>query len=310
MTIQSYRRPLNNTKLALRFVERVMGEEDAKRAASIATRIMNEEIVLEELENKASYNNDEYRDALYLSEDQRELLREQIVSELIFLERLDDDDSIQLGRGGARPRRIRYDKIAIIITGPPASGKSKVATLLADRYGAFLLDSDFAKRKFPEYSDRRGGASYVHEESDMMIFGEDYGLFEYCVFEGANIAIPAVGKTENSIERVVNKIVQADYTVHLVNVCLDRYDCVCRAVRRLENTGRYVPLSYIFDEVSNEPERIYYIIKRRYRKKRRIIATFAQLSNDVREGELPYIIEADKDSPVNGVFDEKKERAI
>ena len=131
-------------------------------------------------------------------------------------------------------------------------------------------------------------------------------MFEFCVFEGANIVIPAVGKSENSLDRVINKIKLADYTIHLVNVCLDRYDCLIRAINRFENTGRYVPLSYIFDEVSNEPERVYFITKRKYKKKKSIVSTFAQLSNDVPIGNAPYIIEADKESPVWTVYREKE----
>lgn len=306
MSVQSYRRPLNRTDLAMDFVKRVIGEEDKKRANIIATRIMNEELVLGKLEDKSSLNSNDYRDAAYYNEEDRETLREQIVSELIYLERLDDDEKIKLGFGGARPKEVKRDKTALIITGPPASGKSKVASVLADQYGAYLLDSDYAKRKFPEYNDRKGGASYVHEESDTLIFGEDYGVFEFCVFEGANIVIPAVGKSENSLDRVISKIKLADYTIHLVNVCLDRYDCLIRAVNRFESTGRYVPLSYIFDEVSNEPERIYFITKRKYKKKKGIVSTFAQLSNDVPKGKNPYIIEADKESPVWTVYQEKE----
>ncbi len=305
MQEKSYRRPLDTTSLALGFVRQVMGVEDMERAAVIATEVMNEEMVLEKLENKSSLNNTDYRDARYLSDDARETLREQILSELIYLERLPNDDDIVLGKGGSCPKDIRKDKIAIIITGSPASGKSKVATILADRYGAFLLDSDYAKRKFPEYIDRRGGASYVHEESDSLIFGKRYGLFEYCVFEGANMAIPLVGKSLSSIERIIEKIGQTDYTIHFVNVALDRSDCLTRAVNRFIETRRYVPLSYIFDEVSNEPERIYYIVKRKYKSKKKIISSFALLTNDVPKGQNPLIIEADKNSPVIDIFMKK-----
>lgn len=299
---KSYRRPLDTTSLALEFVRRVMGIEDIDKASIIATEVMNEEMVLEKLENKSSLNNTNYRNARYLSEDARKTLRKQIVSELIYLERLANDDDIILGKGGARPREIRKEKTAIIITGSPASGKSKVATILADHYGAFLLDSDYAKRKLPEYNDRRGGASYVHEESDSLVSGKQDSLFEYCIFEGANMAIPIVGKSLNTIEQLIEKIKQTDYSIHFVNVALDRCDCLTRAVNRFIETGRYVPLSYIFDEVANEPERIYYVVKRKYKNKKNSFSSFALLTNDVPKGQYPLIIEADKNSPVIGVF--------
>ena len=65
---------------------------------------------------------------------------------------------------------LKKDKQAFYVIGLPASGKSEVAGLLSDNYGAIILDSDYAKRKFPEYQ-AECGATIVHEESSMVVFG-------------------------------------------------------------------------------------------------------------------------------------------
>ena len=69
----------------------------------------------------------------------------------------------------------------------PASGKSTIANSIADLYGAYIIDSDFAKRKIPEFG-HEFGASIVHEESSIITFGsrkpkynDEFSLYEFCV---------------------------------------------------------------------------------------------------------------------------------
>ena len=84
--------------------------------------------------------------------------------------------------------------------------------------------------------------------------------------------------------------------MHIVNVALDRYKCTFRAYSRFKKTGRYVPLSYIFDEVGNEPERIYFQLKRKYLNCSGFIS-FSQLSTDVEFGEQATVLETTESSP-------------
>lgn len=290
------RRPLDTNILAEDFVRNVLRiVRDYKKPAR---KIVEAELALEKLEEHPTNSHKDYRDSAYRFDDERELLHTQILKELTFEERLSDDDEIELGRGGARPSEARNKKIAYIVSGAPASGKSKIAADLASEYGAYILDSDYAKRKFPEYHQYPGGASLVHKESDDIVFGKKKSLLEYCIYSGYNMVIPLVGKTYASVDDICNQLIQCGYTVHILNVALDRYKCVARAYKRFEKTNRYVPLSYVFDEVGNAPELVYFQIKRAY-KDNESIGSFTQISTDVNLGASLEILEASQNSPAH-----------
>lgn len=138
----------------------------------------------------------------------------------------------------------------------------------------------------------------MHQESDSIVFGAEDSLFEYCVYENFNIVVPLVGRTYKSLIRICRRLMECGYKVHIVNIVLDRYKCVSRAYDRFEVSNRYVPLSYIFDEVGNEPELVYFRMKRAYEGETRI-ASFSQISTDVPVGCMPEILEATTDSPVH-----------
>lgn len=290
----SCRRPLYTRVLAEEFVENILGYRD--RYDSVVTHIVENENTLTRFERYPTLSYEDYRIGRYRTQEQRLVLQEKILGELINFKRLDNDDDIRLGRGGAKPENTIKNSQAYIVTGPPASGKSSIATRLADETGSYIIDSDYAKRKIPEYKSN-GGASLVHEESDSIVFNPENGLFVYCLYNKFNIVIPLVGKTQKSVERITNKLVSFGYSIHIVNVCLDRYKCAIRACKRFEATKRYVPLSYIFDEVGNEPERIYFLLKRKYAT-HQSFTSFSQISTDVRRGQPNVVLEVNGASPI------------
>lgn len=289
------RRPLHNKILAEDFVKHVLKilQDFGPRAADI----VNAEINLRPLEEHPTSTHEDYRDGAYRTLEERELLHQRILKELISETRLPNDDDIALGCGGAKPSGTTALAQAYIVSGAPASGKSGVASRLADENGAYILDSDYAKRKFPEYRQYPGGASLVHHESDSIVFGPTDSLFEYCIYSRYNVVIPLVGRTYSSVEKVCHRLKECGYYIHIINVPLDRYECVSRAYRRFLDTGRYVPLSYIFDEVGNEPERIYFLLKRAYAGDNNF-KSFSQLSTKVTWGKPPVVVEATEESPV------------
>ena len=133
----------------------------------VASVEMNTERVLE----KNTLTSTAYRSPKYKTDDSRFGLRKQILQELKCKIRLDDDEKIVLGKGGALPKTpLRKEKQAFYVIGLPASGKSEISSMLSDNYGAIILDSDYAKRKFPEFSTDYG-ATVVHEESSIVVFG-------------------------------------------------------------------------------------------------------------------------------------------
>ena len=293
------RRPLHNRELADDFAQKVLGIN--KKLDKAATKIVNAELQLAQLEAAPTDTHQQYRSRSYRDDLPRQELHARILRELIGVDRIDSDDNIKLGRGGARPHEPKSDSQAYIVSGPPASGKSTVANRLADANGAYVLDSDYAKRKFPEYLQYMGGASLVHKEADKLVFGPENSLFEYCVYSKHNVVIPLVGRTYKSVNEICSRLINEGYNVHIINVALDRYECTRRAYRRFIATRRYVPLSYVFDEVGNEPERIYFQLKRNCLGHEGF-ASFSQLSTDVEPGKPARILEATELSPVLTLF--------
>ena len=254
----------------------------------------------------------ENRHREYKDDDIRWSLRKRIVSELFSFNRIDDDDDIILGCGGALPKtEIQNKRQAFIIIGLPASGKSIVANNISDTYGAVILDSDFAKRKIPEFNDSSAGASLVHEESNDLIFGynkndkqDDFQtLFELCQSMGCNIVIPKIGYNHFSINNFAKGLKLFGYTVHLILISLDRRKATIRAIDRFVKSGRYVPLSLIFDCYGNDPTLTFYRLKDKVGLNSVYIDTFGKISTDVDLGLSPSIIYYQKESPVNKLFE-------
>ena len=235
-------------------------------------------------------------------------LRNRIVSELFELKRPANDDEIVLGNGGAFPTSsIRNEKKALVVTGLPASGKSGIANELADKLGAIILDSDFAKRKIPEFENGPGSASLVHDESDMIIFGSDQlkippnfkPLFQLALEKNLNLVIPKIGHNLKSINRLGETLKSFGYETHLICVHLDRVKATIRAINRFIQTGRYVPLGLIFDGYANDPLNTYFLLKDAIDLEKVFYDSFGLISNDVPMGDSPKYLQSTSNSPIN-----------
>lgn len=252
---------------------------------------------------KDTLKSDAYRIPTYSENEARKALRKTIYTELITKKRLKKDDSIALGKGGALPKTIiKKTAEAFFIIGLPASGKSGIATRLSDRYGAIILDSDFAKRKFPEFSTTDFGASVVHEESSVVVFGgqgeyvNEPSVLQYAVENQINMVIPKIGDKPERIATFANNLKALGYSVHLVLVRLDREKATRRALDRFIKTRRYVPLSLIFDEYGNNPTITFYDMKQ-LRAYSSIFKSFTMISTDVPLGTPHKIMLKTKYSP-------------
>lgn len=261
---------------------------ESKRVA--INKIAAAERNLNGYDSACTLTHEDYRDFQYRDEKVRETLRMQIVQELESLERLDSDDSITLGTGGAKPKtKISAKKKLYYIVGPPASGKSTVANKIADVTGSYILDSDYAKRKFPEYENQIGGAALVHEESDRLIFSYENGnLLDYCIKNEYNIIIPKIGHNILKIKGFCQKMKQIGYDPYLISVDLDRVKATQRAYTRYVETNRYVPLSLIFDGYGNQPTLNYFKLKQQNND---LFNGFAQITTDVPKGATPILLE-------------------
>lgn len=227
----------------------------------VAQKIRDAESAVSKIDPSAStLAGDTNRFPQYSSAAARADLRKRIIKELTTLDRLDSDDKIKLGRGGAKPqgKGAVAGKQAYIIIGLPASGKSSLVSKISDSLGAVILDSDFAKRKIPEFKDTLSGAQLVHTESSNLVFGDAPSLLAACLFNNHNIVIPTIGQDEDDLNERRDSLIDAGYDVHLTLTYLPRQIATTRALERFLETDRYVPLCLIFDGYANDPIMNYY----------------------------------------------------
>jgi len=288
--MSGYSRMLDTDILVEHFVDNVLRIADIQQKVKAINAIAAAERNIRDYDLTPTLTHRDNRDFRYRDDNEREELRTKIVTELADIKRLSDDELICLGKGGAKPLTdVKSERKAFYVIGPPASGKSGISSRIADMYGAYILDSDYAKRKLPEYQNQIGAATLVHEESSSLIFDRKEGnLMDYCVSNGYNIIIPKIGDKIGSINRFCSALKQADYKVYLVSIELDRQKSTVRAYNRYVETGRYVPLSLVFDAYGNQPTLNYFKLRQ---QSSGIFSGFAQITTDVPRGNRPILLE-------------------
>jgi hypothetical protein len=252
------------------------------------------EILHEEHTRHGTFNDPTYRAQPFVTHESRVCLRNQIADEILSLGREDNEDQICLGHGGGLPKTsLRKEKRAIFVVGGPASGKSGIAARIADHFGAIVIDPDIAKWKLPEFSGGRG-AALVHEESTRIVLksnGDFLTVFERCTDSGHNMVLSVVGDKINKVLDLRDGLIQdRGYACDLVLVSLNRRAATIRALLRYGEQGRYVPLSYIHDEVGHEPILTYYRTRGTRISGKNKWSEHAAYSSDVPPGQFPRLV--------------------
>lgn len=293
--LSDYNHAASFLRNSLHLNEEISEHEFDEAVMAVASVEMGTERVLGE----NTLNSRAYRLPSYITDDSRVKLRKQIFDELKSKKRLDDDEKITLGKGGAIPKTpLQKNRQAFYVIGLPASGKSEISSILSDNYGAIILDSDYAKRKFPEFKTDYG-ATVVHEESSIVVFGgsgkyaTENSLLKYAVERGCNIVIPKIGDVSSKVFDFSESLSRNGYHVHLILVRLDREKAVQRAFKRFSKTKRYVPLSLIFDVYSNDPTITFYDLLH----KNEIFESYTMISSDVPVGKHKQIVYSTTNSP-------------
>lgn len=174
-----------------------------------------------------------------------------------------------------------------------------MSSQLSNRFGAIILNSDYAKRKFPEYK-LDYGAIIVHEESSVVVFGgrdefvTEPSVLQYAIRKGCNIIIPKIGDVCEKVFEFSESLNKLGYEIHLILVRLDRSKATQRAFNRFIKTGRYVSISMIFDVYGNEPTITFYNLTR---EGQGIFKSYTMLSLDVPLGQPKVINYASEFSP-------------
>ncbi|ATF93312.1 Zeta toxin [Cedecea neteri] len=261
---QLYARPLNEKKLVEEFLKSCLAYSN-KEFGNTVLKILKEELLIDTVPQHFSTLNDEkFRHPDYSSDQDCIRLRNIIFEELFQKTRLTNDNDIKLGVGGAKPENLIKGSQAIIVTGLPASGKSSIANKIADAFGAYIIDPDYAKLKLPEYF--IFGANTVHKESSAIVRSsnkteKEKNLLGACLYHKANIVIPTIGQSLNDIREERDFLKNSNYKVHLVLVSVKREVATSRALDRFLKDQRYVPLGLVFDGYANDPVLTYHRTK-------------------------------------------------
>ncbi|CAH7284012.1 UDP-N-acetylglucosamine kinase [Vibrio chagasii] len=246
-------------------------EDDEHKRMVLAREIA----LIEHLQQSFDYN------GVIGGDGQRQYIQQKILEELYSMTVPKDDDDIRIGYGGSKPRnRVRKNKKAIILLGLPASGKSTVAQVMSDMQGAYIVDSDFAKRKFPELA-FPNGAGWTHDESDDLVHGNDDCVLVRCLMNDVNMVIPKVGSNPDSIRRVYDTLSTFDYDISLGLVWLEPKEALKRAIKRYQKSKRYVPISKIIQgESETSPKEVFELLVNELK-----LESHVHLSSEVDYGE-------------------------
>jgi hypothetical protein len=257
-----------------------------ERVYELARKLSAAERELKRLDGRNTLTDPSIRQPAVRSEEARERLREQSIKQMVNQVRLKNDDDIRPGVGGALPPGgLRTERLAFLVMGSPAAGKSGISERLADQHGAALVDNDYLKRTLPEFMGAGGfskamGAQLTHEEASNLYRRTE----NHFAAQGANMVIPIVGASQQSVQGRIDRLKAAGYQVKLLSVSLAPEKTAARALYRFDQTGRYVPLNYILNDIAQKPDEVYNATKGSS-------DGYQQVSSDTPRGQAPKLIE-------------------
>jgi predicted ABC-type ATPase len=171
---------------------------------------------------------------------------------------------------GIPARKPGEVKRAVIVLGPPASGKSSIANPLARKLNASILDPDEAKKLLPEF-DGGVGSNATHVESKLIT----EQVRDIMIGNGDNILIPTVGLDPEKIRQQVKIYKNNGYLVDLVDVSVPADIARIRMLVRFAKSRKLIPPKYI-DKVGDLPGKTYDILK-----KENIADGYSRIDNSV-----------------------------
>jgi len=153
---------------------------------------------------------------------------------------------------------VKREKLARILLGPPAAGKSTSAERIAKQHGYAIVDGDDAKKVIPEFAGGVG-ASAVHEESS----GIATDVLNVMLARGDNVILPVVGGSPGSIRERIATLEKEGYSVTVDLVDVKEDEAARRMAGRALGTGRHISSSY-FMSIGDGPNRTYETLKSEY----------------------------------------------
>jgi len=170
------------------------------------------------------------------------------------------------------------DRIAFIVTGLPAAGKSTLTNEIKANVKAIVIDPDDFKKVIPEYKNGTGTAA-THKESKVLF----RKMGEKAIGNGDNVIIPLLGRNEQSLNEIIQSLKDNKYNIIMTRVDVPVNVAKLRNLKRAVETGRYVYDDLITKEVDNTIKTIYNKLTKEQ------INVRAEIDGTTTEGIIRYI---------------------
>lgn len=170
------------------------------------------------------------------------------------------------------------DRVAFIVTGLPAAGKSTLTNEIKTNFKSIVIDPDDLKKVIPEYKNGIGAAA-THEESKVL-FKE---MLKKSITNGDNIILPILGRTQETLNELIDNLKIKNYNTIIVRVDIPINIAKLRNLKRAVETNRYIYDDIISKEVDNN-------IKTNYNNlTKEQINVRAEIDGTTAEGNIKYI---------------------
>ena len=131
------------------------------------------------------------------------------------------------------------DRLATIVIGPPAAGKSRISNPIAIKNNATIIDADESKKILPEYKGGVG-SNATHHESKVL----SNEVMDVAIARGDNLVLPKVGGNPDVIRVLTENLKSNGYKVNLVLTEIDPDLALIRMNDRFIRKGRLIPADY------------------------------------------------------------------
>ena len=181
------------------------------------------------------------------------------------------------------------NKVAAVVLGQIASGKTSYCKQLMFNSHAFVVDVDYIKQGYQSMDGLRAdfdegkGTDQIHEEASML----SKQVLSMALNQGYNLIIPKTGISYNSIEKIVKSLKQKGYDVSMVYIDLPIEKCIERNYFRFADEitsgipSRLIP----FDAIKRIDDKPFLTFAKFLKEKDRgLVDNFIALSNDVEMG--------------------------
>lgn len=170
------------------------------------------------------------------------------------------------------------DRVAFIVTGLPAAGKSTLTNEIKANFKAIVIDPDDFKKVIPEYNNGIGTAA-THKESKVLF----RKMGEKAIENGDNIILPLLGRNEKSLNEIIQSLKENKYNIIMTRVNVPINVAKLRNLKRAVETNRYVYDELISKEVDNSIKSIYNKLTKEQ------INVRAEIDGTSPEGVIKYI---------------------